>query len=150
MSLPNVIEETILDQVMLRLSQIKHGTDYYTDIISVDDNRSTPYDYSELPAINIVDSNIELEEEQVSSDTYHDLAMYVDLNIITANDDALYIRRMLADVQKEIGRDLTWGGYAFHTVLLGIERDIVDQQNNKIANARIRIKIIYRKKQWSL
>lgn len=150
MSLPNTIETDIIDQIILRLSAIKEGTDYYTTVVTVDDNRSTPYEVEEMPVINIVDGNIELESEQVSSDTHHTLGMSIDLIVLAANDDVLYFRNFLNDIQKAIGLDVTWGGLAFNTELLGIERDIVDQQNNKIANARIRIKIIYRKKQWSL
>ena len=148
MSLPNTIETDIIDQIIIRLSEIREGENYFTTVVTVDDNRSTPYEEEEMPAINIVDGNIEVESEQVSSSTYHTLGMNIDLIVLVANDDAMYIRNLLSDIQKAIGKDITWGGKAFHTELLGIERDIVDQQNNKIANARIRIKIIYRKKQW--
>lgn len=145
----DIVENDIIDNIILRFTGIKKELGYKTTVITVDDNRSTPYEEDELPAINIIDGTIELTSVQLSCATYHTMDMYVDINIITANDDVLYIRNLINDVQKAIGVDVTWGGLAIDTTLVGIDRDIVDQQNNKIANAKIRIKITYRKKQWS-
>lgn len=150
MSLPVLYEENIILQIIYRLQSIVAGEDYFYGDYTVDDNRFTAYEPDELPAINILDTTIEPMEISETSGNYVFLSQSIELHLHAANDDTLYIRRMIADIEKAIGQDTTWSGYAFDTDLVRIEKSPVDQNGNRIAHAIINLNIQYRKKKWSL
>lgn len=145
---PELIEEEIINNMMLQFGKLKTaGTEYHSVIKSVTDNKSTPFenrDNNVLPAINIVDGDAELLDTFESGAPVADYIMNIDLNIILANDDTLYLRRLVADIRKIVFANVTWGGYSYNTQYIGINRDPVDQLGQRIAHAQMKLQIYYR------
>ena len=151
MGKPSIKDDVIIGKIVTRLTAIAAGDDYYTTFANkVFDNKATPWEASELPGINVRDISEEmLQEQPYGSDDYHDVNMYVELDIVATGSSVANIRKMRGDVFKSIGTDLTWDSEAFHTYYLSAERDRVDQLGTKVADVTIRIGIQFRKNAWS-
>jgi hypothetical protein len=146
--------QQILDAMKTRLQLINGSTPYYLNAsANVYIQRDKPFESwsdRELPGINIVDGDEEPGQELLSGAVnvwYRDLNVAVQLVTGGALADTL-VRKGIADIQRAIGTDLTWGGLAIDTdwVNTTIERD---QQEQRIMSATVNIKISYSTTQWS-
>ena len=146
--------QNIVTAIKTRLQLINGAASYYLNVSpNVYIQRDTLFESwndRELPGINIVDGDEEPGQELLSGSVnvwYRDLNVAVQLVTNSALADTL-VRKGIADIQRAIGTDLTWGGLAIDTdwVNTTIERD---QQEQRIMSATVNIKISYSTTQWS-
>jgi len=71
-----------------------------------------PFQASELPAMNLKDENVERDYHASGQDGY---LMTVSIQAIAATIEE--IRTILADLEKAIDQDRTWGSLALHSEL---------------------------------
>ncbi|MBK8609069.1 MAG: hypothetical protein IPL84_03780 [Chitinophagaceae bacterium] len=154
MALPNSLDNQITAAMKTRFESIAAGGDYNYAYEKVYDdlpggNASVPESIAR--AINLRDNNQALDgtREQVN-DTLHDVRYTKLVDIIGRGYTGAELRKMLNDVMKSIGQDLTWGGLAFHTEFVNARRNGRDAYENIISDWTIEIDIIFRKNAWSL
>lgn len=143
--------QEIVDAIKTRMRLINGVGNYY---LNCSDNvyvqRSAPFEDSELPGINIMDGDESPNQELLAGSTnvwYRSLN--VEIRLVTngelSDED---VRKGIADIQRAIGTDLTWGGFAIDTTWLGTVTE-KSQEEQKITSATVSIMILYLTGQWA-
>ena len=155
MALPNSLDNQITAAIKTRFESIDSaGGDYNYDYDVVYDdlpggNAAVPEDVAR--AINLRDNTQALEgTRELVNDTLHDIRYTKLIDIIGRGYIAADLRKMVNDILKSIGQDLTWGALAFHTEFVNARRNGRDAYDNIISDWTIEIDIIFRKNEWSL
>jgi hypothetical protein len=151
MALASIKDHEIIEAMKTRFKAIAAGADYYYTYKHVTDWYTGAYNKtSDSPSLDIKDDEESLLEVQESSETLHDIDMLVHVDIMCHGKNHVEnIRKMKADILKNINTDLTWGGLAFHTTFISSERNVIDQLGRKVSDMRISIGIHFRKNAWS-
>jgi len=143
--------QQIIDTIKTKLAAIKTANGYYTNIgDNVFEWKANPMETSKLPGVEVRDTEETLlSAESQSTYNLHDFMMTVELKVLCAESTpTATVRKMIIDVYKLIGANLTWSDYAIYTYLISNAIDL-DQQNKLIAGATITIQIYYRTTAWS-
>lgn len=151
MSLASVKDNDIIQELKTMLEAIEEGDDYRHTPDAVFDNfpEIAAYNEDESYVINLRDVSDENSLESISDDSLHDIALGVEIDIVTRSYTPAQVREMKADILKAIGADLTIGGNAFHTRYLGAQKNKRDAYGQVITGWTIMIEIHYRKIAWS-
>jgi len=116
---------------------------YYTQIgAHLFEHKTVPFTDTELPGINIADTDetLELDAEDASI-TIHTLNVRIDAAFAGATS-ATEARKAIADIDKAINVDKTWGGYARRT--LPVSNTLIgDQEDLYITGVSVNIQIEY-------
>jgi hypothetical protein len=146
--------QTIIDAIKTRLQLINGASPYYLDVsANVYIQRDTPFetwDERELPGVNIVDTDEDPDQQLLNGASnvwYRSLSVAISLVSNGALADT-QVRKGIADIQRAIGTDLTWGTLAIDTNWTGTTLE-KDQQEQRILSATVNIKILYSTTQWS-
>jgi hypothetical protein len=142
------------DIIMIRLiERLKTivAPGYYTDIRShVFEYRTTILEDPELPALNVFDNEETKGTEFAGNPPLMDRNLRVTIELLL-KEGSLSIqaaRRGLADIEKAIGSDITFGGAANYTDFAGSSITI-DQKTNIVTGAKLTIMIEYRTTKWA-
>ena len=153
MAQPTKIDDQIISAMITQFKAIVSGTEYYnTYDPNVFDNHEADYStytVGEKPGINIREVKEELTNELEANSSLHECSLNLEIDLVTDDPQTTNIREIKADILKSIADDLTWGGLAHTTKYVSATRNPEDDQGNKISDATIRIKVIYRKNAWS-
>lgn len=152
MAKPSIQDDTIMAAIKTRFEAITSGSDYYTTFEKVYDNFPNVASIVKADAkvINLRDvSDEKLGEAGESSQQLDDIDMLVEIDVFARGTEAANIRKMKADILKNISTDLTWSAAAFHTRYIGSQRNKKDIYGNIISDLTIIIGIQYRKNAWS-
>lgn len=149
----SIKRQTIIDAVKTRMQSISTANGYYTDVVSVDTWKTSEYESTlannDLPAINIRDLGNAPRMELIKDSAnrwYRDLAIDIRAIVNGSLTDS-DIRKLIADVEKAIGTDLTWSGNAIDTEWLGSELER-DENEQIIMAAVVHINVYYTTTQW--
>ena len=146
--------QQIIDAVKTRMQLINGTGSYYLNVSSnvytQRDSQFESWNDREIPGINIVDTDEELDVELLKGDTnqwYRGLVIGISLVTNGALADTL-VRKGIADIQRAIGTDLKWSTLAIDTKWINttIEKDQMEQ---RIMSATVNIRIQYSTTQWS-
>lgn len=147
------IRQRILTTFNTRMGTIKVASSYETDLgLSIFEWRTTDVQASELPALIWKDISMS-EAEQITimgpaSQTEQAIELELSLMVQDGPDTGSTLRKAIADVQKAIGVDETWGGLAIRTDDMGNETGR-DQAGKITGSATMQIRITYRTKRWN-
>ncbi|HLE18673.1 MAG TPA: hypothetical protein VI728_10365 [Syntrophales bacterium] len=127
--------QQLIDAIDARFKTIKTTNGYETELgNNVFAWRSSPIEAAELPCLLYRDTN-ETIELTIGA---HIHTLTIETEIITSGGTAIKdIRKMLADIIKCIGADLTWGGIAEDTLPVAGEDIKIEQQENIITGAKL-------------
>ncbi len=141
--------QNIITAVKTRFAAIRATNGYATNIGQrVEEFRTTPFDASELPAINLLDT-----VEPVSFDNKNrgshlrQLTVVANLVLAESAHSATQARAALADVEKAIASDPRWGGLATRT-LPKQGRLMVDDKGLWLGGAQVEFVIEYFTAPW--
>lgn len=151
--MPNSIRQIILTALDTRLKAILIASGYETDLgLSVFEWRTTEFQATELPGITWRDyaasEAVPITIMGASSKVEQALDVEMDIMVQDGPDTGSTIRKCIADVQKAIGIDPTWGGLAVGTDDSGNET-MRDQAGKITGSVTMRIRITYRTKAWN-
>jgi hypothetical protein len=142
--------EQIISALIARLTTILTPA-YYTDIGEhVFEYRTTILEDHELPAINVTDDTEKKSAEFVgnSPSINRDVDVTLEMLLKDGNMSIVAARRGLADMEKAIAQDITFGALAFYTEFIG--STITKEQNTLIVTgAKLIIRITYRTTKWA-
>lgn len=154
MALPNSLDNQITAAIKTRFESITAGSEYNYAYEKVYDdlpggNAAVPESITR--AVNLRDNTQALDGTRLeANDTLHDIRYTKLIDIIGRGYTAAELRKMVNDILKSIGQDLTWGALAFHTEFINARRNGRDAYDNIISDWTIEIDIIFRKNEWSL
>lgn len=136
--------QQIVSAIQSRLQGISVFNGYYTDLgTSIWIWRRNPWDASEVPGASIADlsdqQEVSAEDESIA---IHRLQVEIRIVAKQSSSSDTNARQIIADVEKAISTDDTWGGLAQHTLPLGNEM-MVAQDEVTVAGAVIRITVEY-------
>lgn len=139
------IRQKIVDAVNSRLETILTSNGYETDVgNSVHEWRSRGFAEKELPAIAYYDGG----EVQEYSHSYQKRTLTIKIHIFASgNDSPKKIRKMMADVEKVIGTDVTWGDLADQTKPIHCDME-VELEDKRVAGALLIYEIFYQTKRF--
>ena len=140
--------QQIVDAIETRMKTIRTTNGYATNAgAHVFTWIRTQVPETEMPAISIYDGDCPIDYDNAPLNFPHhllDVALVAEAKGSTAQVD---VRKIIADIVKAIGADLTWGGLAIDTDL--ISHGINMEQGDKPAGAGIvQIRITYRTPLW--
>ncbi len=101
------------------------------------DLENNPFQASELPGINLKDDVVNTEPHSTAT-MYHVMPIKIDIATISPEE----MRKALADIEKAMHIDRTWGNIASHTDLLSDE-SVVEQKENKYFRTSIIMEVQY-------
>ena len=101
------------------------------------DLENNPFQASELPGINLRDDIAETSVHSTAK-MYHVMPIKMDIATISPEE----MRKALADIEKAMHTDRTWGNLASHTDLLSDE-SVVEQKENKYFRTSIIMEVQY-------
>jgi hypothetical protein len=147
------IRQRILTALDTRLKTIRTSAGYETELgLNVYEWRVIDLQEMELPGLIWKDYAVgEAEPATIMGDeSLTEQTMDIDINIKVQDgqDTASTIRKAIADVQKAIGTDETWGGLALMTSDNGNETER-DQEDRITGNVTMRIGITYHTTRWN-
>jgi hypothetical protein len=142
----DTIRQQIITALDARLKAILKAGGYATDAgKNVYDWRTETIPEDFLPALIYRDISCETEITGLEVFT-HSLKIMI---VIAASGSTSMaeIRKMLADIDKAIGTDLTWGGLALLTARIGDE-SLVDTEENKFSGCQTIVMVTFRTRGW--
>lgn len=116
--------QQIMNAIKTRLQSISVANGYETDLGNcIYEWKLSVYQSTELPGADLRDTT----ETVVNTIELHQHDMTVDVKILgNTTSLAADIRKRLADVVKAVKTDLTWGGLAENTVIIG--EDLIEAE----------------------
>jgi len=141
------IRQQLIDKIDARLKLIKKTGGYKTDAgTNVSDWPDHDHEKAKLPSIVYKDpSNTKTADSTKIWD--NDLTVELELRAAAGTTAAESLREIIEDVYKAIGTDETWSGLAQKTIPVSEEMD-VQQGDQKIALAKLQIRIKYQTTKW--
>ena len=106
--------------------------------------KTAPFQYSEVPGVNIKDERDSISRFSIGLDDHN---MVVSIEAFAANDTAL--RSLIADIIACIGSDVTWGGLAEDTKPIGDETFAVEQKGKTIAGCKMYVTVEFATGLWN-
>ena len=142
--------QQIVDAIKTRFTAITVANGYVTNLgNSLDEWRTTPFTEEELPGINLRD---EVEPvsyaSKLSGSVQRQLNIVADLILKETDCSATLARAGLADVERAIAVDPTWGGLARLTIMKE-SRLMTDDKGMWLGGARIAFTIEYYSKPFT-
>jgi hypothetical protein len=112
--------------------------------------RTAPFELTDLPGVIWRDISEDDSNATTGTIGYHNHDLKIELKISAASGSVTpaEIRKLLADVQRMIGVDPTWGKLALRTSPVSNEID-VEQAEKIIGGITIAIVITYQTKKWN-
>lgn len=148
------IRQRILTALDTRLKTIRTSAGYETELgLNVYEWRVIDLQEMELPGLIWKDYAVGAAEPVtmiMGDESLTEQIMDIDITIKVQDgqDTASTIRKAIADVQKAIGTDETWGGLALMTSDNGNETER-DQEDRITGNVTMRIGITYHTTRWN-
>lgn len=148
--------QQIVDAIVERLGKIRYGQvftlptgDYacQNNIKGVYPWRKTPFNVSELPAIELWDANADTQPGPSGQHEHH-LPIVLQVSVEGAQP-ASVARTLMEDVVACIGSDPRWGGLANWTDITG-HGLMVEKAGQVVAGAQILITVKYRTPLWRM
>jgi hypothetical protein len=137
--------QALVDAFETRMKTIKKSGDYYSDIgLNVFVWKRSSVDETEQPGLNIKDDP---EVSQLDSTKNYSDRLDRDLTVtvtVFAQDDDKMVRKMMADVEKAVGTDPTFGGLAIDAAPTG-NRLLMNQDEKVEGAATLDFTIMYRR-----
>ena len=138
-----IIRKQIRDAIKARMALITGTGGYYTTIgANITIKKTNPYDAVKLDGIDIADESeeqtVEAEDESLEQRTIN---FKISIALKQVNPDIVLLA--IADVEKAIKVDPTWGGLAIRTIPKG-NSDEVDQQEFIFRGVNINIAVEYK------
>jgi hypothetical protein len=136
--------QQIIDAVKARFATITPENDYETNLgNSLDEWRTEAFDDSELPGINLRDESEPVTyASKQSGSVLRQLNIVADLIFKEADCSATLARAGLAEVEKAIAVDPTWGSLAKLTIM-NVSRLMTDDKGMWLGGAQIAFTIEY-------
>ncbi|HWT00198.1 MAG TPA: hypothetical protein VN256_08120 [Pyrinomonadaceae bacterium] len=147
--------QQIVDEVKERLALITTANEYApghnfeTDLgLSLSEWRTEAFAEEELPGINLRD-----ESESVTYKDKHSGSVMRQLNVVAdlvfkeTDVSATLARKGLADVERAVAVDPTWGGRARLTIMRE-SRLMTDDKGNWLGGARVALTVEYFTRPW--
>jgi hypothetical protein len=146
--------ETILGKVKTRMQTILTTNGYQTNAGSkVFVWKTDKFHEEEMPGINITDPYLvalpESTEGNYNKQTF-ELAVEIEGRCASGSTSIATARKLIADINKAVGTDLTWDGNAIHTVKSEGRNDEldVDETGMFLGGVLVRISILFRTTAW--
>ena len=147
--MPESRRQELVAAVLARFKGIRIADGYETNLgLNVSEWRTDPMQEGEKDLLNLRDTVSPILEEDTIGAHTHNLTVEVDLLSVNETPATQY-RKMIADVIKAIGVDLTWGGLAEHTEP-GAEELVVEQASRKVIGGLVRFTVIYSTARWTV
>jgi hypothetical protein len=137
------LREGVVQAFDTRLKEILTAGGYETDAgTNVEGWKDTPHDIASLPAL--VWRDTDLKEPEAGATDVHNLTIEIDAVVVkTSTVSAMaQLRKLIADVVKVLGTDLTLGALAQDIRQLGEEIQ-VDHEDKKIMTATLLFDVIF-------
>jgi len=142
MGASDIIRKKIRDAVATRMALINGTGGYYTTIGNhITIKKTNPYGSNKVDGIDICDES-ETQSLVTEAEELEDRALLITGKIALKQTDPDKVLEAIADFEKAVNVDPTWGGLATRTVPLGND-DEVDQEENIFRGVNIRIRIEY-------
>jgi hypothetical protein len=136
--MPDTVRQKIINAIDARLKTILVTGAYKTNLGSnVFAWRATPFEESELPALNYRDTT----ESRIPGAGVYDLTLTVFIEVFSTTMTEL--RQCLADIEKAIFVDETWGDLALNSEI-GPEEIQIGQNENIFVASEIALIVEYR------
>lgn len=141
--------QLIINAVDTRFKTILVSGGYETDLgQNVFEWRTAALPVANLPGIVLRDPECSVSSDVAIGQHEYELKVEAEINVAEGSSTPGEIRKMIADVIKAIGVDITWGGLAQRTE--PIEDTInMDQKEKIIGGALVSFLIIYRTNAWN-
>lgn len=134
--------QRIFDAVVARMETILTANGYQTDIGANVSEWESRFDEEELPALSVCDLPDEVSKDSIHSrGSKHRLLMQVRI-FTSKGTKAADLRRMIGDVVRAVGQDLTWGGLAIDTEP-GSEGFVVPKEALEIAGGAVEFTVVF-------
>lgn len=137
------LRETVVQALNARLQTITVANLYETNAgLNVSSWRDTPLDINTLPALVWRDTDAATPEAGALD--VHRLNVEIDCVVAgtSLNSVMILLRKLIADVVKALGSDLTLGG-AVHDILQGGEEIHVQHEEHKLMNATLAFVLVF-------
>ena len=141
--------QQLIDALDARLKIIKTANGYLTNLgNNVFEWRVTNLNSIEFPACIYRDVSNTKQDGAIGSFRW---ALNIEIQLVTDGEtSAAEVRKLIADVYKAIGTDITWGGLAVTTEQPDSDEMDVEQHEKKQAGALIKLSIIYDANMWEI
>jgi hypothetical protein len=141
----------IMQAVKTRFQAILKSGGYATNLgQAVKEWRDPPLPSGSADTLIIKDSSCNSASSTTGSTQYQEHILDVHASLITGSSASLTpaeLRMLIADLQKAIGVDPTWGGLAKRTLPAGDEFTI-EHADKIVGEALFKFKIVFRTKSW--
>lgn len=148
----SIKRQDILDHIVLALQAILTTGGYHTNLGSnVFLFRTSALNENELPAAVVRDVDQKKLAEYAGNPGLIDWLMTVEIELFCmgAQGSDVLARQMMADVNKAVGIDMKFGGYAEYTTPVSDELKVEQGLKEKIVGgAFMRFQIVYRTVKW--
>jgi cobyric acid synthase len=146
------VRQSIIDAIKTRFESILISGGYQTNIgQKVTEWQAYDSNDRNLECIEFRDTSAKItdpDEEDDNAEAWHYKNLTLQVFVQTAGTTAsATVRKMIADVLKAVGTDVTWGGYAIDTALEGDET-MIDQETKKIGVSLVTLSIHYKTVKW--
>jgi hypothetical protein len=143
----DTVRQDIIDAVDARLKAILVSNGYETDVGSnVFDWHAEPLEEDDLPALIYRDTSVETTVDTIASFS-HRMILSI-MAAVTSSTPMTTIRKIIADIDKAIGVDHTFGGLALMTERISDESGI-EINERKYAGCQIVYAITFRTSGWN-
>ncbi len=141
------IRQQILSAIDTRLKAILVASGYATDIgTNVHDWKVDPIEEDDLPILLYRDISVATEIVNFNCFAHR---MTVNISVAVTNSTPMTeIRKLIADLDKAIGVDETWGGLALFTIRIGDESS-VEIGEKKFAGCQVNFEVTFRTLGWN-
>jgi len=144
------IRQLIVNAVDTRLKGILTAAGYETNLGQhIFWWRTNDFSEDELPAANCRDTDCDDSNATIGVIGYHQHALKMEVDLIEADGASTpsSIRKLIADLQKAIGVDTTWGKLAERTNPINSPINI-DQADKTIGSATVTFTIDFKTRKW--
>jgi hypothetical protein len=141
------VRQDIIDAIDTRMKAILITGGYETNIgQNVFDWRAEPLEEDDLPAL--IYRDLSVETEVVSFATFVHKMVFSIMVACASSTPMTTIRKIIADIDKAVGVDHTWGGLALMTERISDESG-VEINERKYAGCQIVFNVIFRTLAWN-
>lgn len=137
------LRQDIIDAVNTRIQTITTGNGYETDAgLKVFWHKKTPMQQSDCPGLVLVD--IKGQPRAIAFRTNINTIELTINGFYVGETDGTFARKLIADIVKCIGVDVTWGGLAEDSVEVDSSDDIeMEHMERKISGVEVVFEITY-------
>jgi hypothetical protein len=143
--------QTLVDRILARFALITTGNGYQTNVgAKVREWQTTPLDENELSTILVRDPIASVRPDPNGpNSSKHTWAQQIIVDVVLpeSGQNAVEARKAIADINKAVGVDQTWGGLARRSEQVN-EKVMLDKPGGRVGGAQVIFNVITSRKPW--